>query len=1089
MTGGPPVFNCGEYKPLRYNSVRPPVIPDANVYRPIRVPPKPPRGSDPVVPWVCICRGDVSPLGGCSNESSRECVRVSEAGGYPQSDIEYFSKEQCESEAYSKRPCALSLFQCTRSQLPCPPEAPIGSILTGSCKELPPVAYRPVILPPSMYENLANCVLNCRTIRDCSIRTPTNEEPRIPTGEERLGYECRITPSSCPNTGLAITVRECVQCVISPTNPNCLDQLLSECQTTCRSDECKYQCVSYQIQCPDNTTATGSRCAPCVFRPLDPTTVGCNLPDEAACEVCIPPICPPITPGRIRVQILEPIRDPGIILADQWRCAPGPACIKCTSAEILAGYCPYTTEARCLADCGTVNTGGIYTDPIRYKCVNSNCTLCTATEAISNPELCRYTTSNCNGQCITPPVIVTYKGIIQDGVRQCAQCNSTPTNPNICPYPTLRDCALAWLYNPSTFDAETTFKASLRIAQNETVNIIDLGLNEADVIAAGTYTEDPNKDTNIYDPTYNFFTYIPDETTRYVSNVYYLNIFNEFVAEEVYNLLSRNHTNETFWNEKLFSNLTISKISISLRKELLDAFNNIRSVDKTLVSPIDFYDTIRKLLLSNRLDEFDENFYINLAKEQINETANQFKFSDSSEITQRASLGILSEGSLISDANQYTELDKFKILRQKRLNTDIDTRILISDINQQDYEVSLEDAGLEVTDQDLSSTVAVPLGVGEGYFIPVTTSENEVKVPLQNEEYRAYLAPAEVRFAALRAFQQDPNITLYVSSLPGQHEFISSYELSSVLTPMYFSLNLSKIKDKEKIDPLIDRIEAEYILLTDNQEIQNHVYNYGYSVIRINLDFRDPLIHYAKDTSTISLEQNDITFRYFDLILSGTLNTNSILTRNIPFGIVLVPGCGSEHNPFDGNSDIYDRANNKVVRKITLTTLYDPSDKNILAESRVLSSIETNPVEINLPEENYGYANKFYYVYSIDKYKNTYYHNGTYQSTEPESLSKEKPVTSFIVNDVIDNLILGYNPKELKWFDVYSRLTANQMGDLQYSNSYDLEKSLESGERGVLIKPVLRTDKEIKTYIDPLIIPEVDVPNPIITKENRFNAI
>jgi hypothetical protein len=1099
MTGGPPVFNCGEFKPLRYTPVGGPTIPEPNIFIPIRIDPKPIRGPDPVIPWVCICRGDITTNGGCSNESSRECVRVNEAGGFPQSDVEYASKEQCESDAYSRRPCALSIFECTRQQRPCPPQTPIGSISIGACSELAPVAFRPSVLPEGFFTTLNNCILNCRNINDCRGPIITGDPDLSTPGTVVVvsGYECRITPSSCPETGIAITIRECIRCVVSPRNPNCINQPLSECETYCRSDECKNKCIPYQIKCPNTTVlAQGTRCAPCKYDPTDPLTVDCNLPD--CIERCTPPVCPPITLGNIRV-LDEPIiivttGTTGTYSENRWRCLGNGTCVQCTTGEIRDGYCPYLSKIQCQANCSTrpqTPQIPVLQDPIRYKCVEGTCVRCTFEEATINPNLCRYSTDNCNNECIVVPNTITYKGIIQDGVRQCAQCISTPTNPNICPYPTLRDCALAWLINPDAQDAVTlTFKPSMFLERNESnINVIELGLNNEDVVDTGNFVEDKTKDTNIYDPIYNFFNYPPNETTRYVRNSYYLNIFNEYVSEEVFTFLDRNFNNSNYWNEKLFSDLTLAKISISLRPELLAAFNNIRNIDGTLTNAIDFYEAVRKLLITNKLNEFDPSFYISLYEQQKEDVINELKFSDTTEVTQRAALGILSEGSLSVDANNYTDINKFKILRQKRLNTDINTRIKIYDIQDEVTEVPLENAGLTVTGVDATDTSAVPLGVGEGYFISYTdVNSNNLKIPLDTEQYRAYLAPENVRYIALKSFSQSPDIVITASSLSGQHEFIDSYELSSVIGPMYFALNLYKVEDAEKLDPLVDRVRAEYNLLTDNTEIQNHVYNYGYSVIRINLDFRDPLLHYAKDTSTLLLEQNDITFRYFDLITSGTLNSNSILTRNLPFGIVIVPGCGSRHNPFNGMSELNRRLNNKVVRSLTFTSLYNPEEKNLLAEPTVLSSVETTPIETNLPEDQYGYANKFYYVYNQNKYTGTYYYNGVYQSNEPEQLPKTKPVTSYLVNNIIDNLIQGYSPKELKWFDVFSRLNLNQMGELQYVSSEDLMKSLEEGERGVLIKPVLRTEKEIKSYIDPTVVPEIEVPDPIITKENRYNA-
>lgn len=688
---------------------------------------------------------------------------------------------------------------------------------------------------------------------------------------------------------------------------------------------------------------------------------------------------------------------------------------------------------------------------------------------------------------LNQPYVSRYKGVTERNIPRCRQCTQIEiygqNGFESCRYTSLQQCIDEYLLaTTQPFDPQIP----IVLTGVDATTVIDLGLRQFDATSEETFVLNKTKDTNVYDPVYNFYKKKPNPQTNYVKNDYRLDIFNSYIAKEVYDILNHYANNNDYWNEEAFINITIPKIAISLNPSLTKSINFIHTVDNTKINPIAIYDTILKLLLTNKLDEFDPNFYINLAEKQSKDTFIRYKKSESLDVQESAGLGIVTNQSIIADPVLYDQQSKFKILRQKRLNTDIDANISIN--TSADIQLPLEDAGIAIYQSDASNiNEYVPIGVGDGYFISVY-NEDESKLNLNTEIHRSLLVPESARYAALKAFNVDPRYTFVASSLFNQHEFIDSYEFSGTLEPMYFALDLSSIQDLEKDNPLVDKLKATYRLITNNVDIQSHVYNYGYSVSRFNIDFRDPFAYYIKDTQRFDFIQNDITFRYFNLNLSGTLNKDLILTRSLPFAIVVVPGCGSKHNPYHGNSKLRNFTDNIVERVIVGEATIDIMERD-RGSLEILSSVETEALETNLPEDYYGYANKFYYVYNPSVYNNTYYYKQTYTNQKPEELTVNKPVTSYVVGEIIEKLKLAYNPVELKWFDVYSRLNFNKVANLLYESTYDYLNKLETGWKDILIKPVLRTTKETISYIDPTIIPEVEVPQPIITKENRFNGI
>ena len=100
---------------------------------------------------------------------------------------------------------------------------------------------------------------------------------------------------------------------------------------------------------------------------------------------------------------------------------------------------------------------------------------------------------------------------------------------------------------------------------------------------------------------------------------------------------------------------------------------------------------------------------------------------------------------------------------------------------------------------------------------------------------------------------------------------------------------------------IVDLTHAVYKRETDLTKINRHAKTYGFGISRVNIDHRDPFFQYAMNSSAIDVRQNDIGFQNFKDKRSGFSETG-ILVRNIPQGLIFVPGKGSDHNPYGGGS-------------------------------------------------------------------------------------------------------------------------------------------------------------------------------------------
>lgn len=1084
-------FNCGELQPasFRYDGLptiiyNQPYIP--GIRNPIIIRPYPTDDE----PWVCVCRNtDLTSEGdgGCLDSASRECVKRSQVVFGPNTRIsttEYSTKAECENSAFNEAPCALSVYECVTQARDCPYDTVRGSIfgrpLPGSfildrdCVRRPNQRNRPVGL--NIFATLGECIPNCLDVTSCRYPEP---DPQIPIGgggggggptggpfipiTPRIKYKCVETNRiicedlNGSNPPVIAVTKSCQACTEKETllNPLVCRYSANNCSPTgriedseCKSTVCGTKCISSNpIPCFDpRFTYVKKACVACTTQDISCVA---NQSFQTCRSRCITTLCPPITP---RPPILP---DVPVVVVEE----PKPPIADDPETRI-----PTEEPSENEVEGDPEQVIQVIKPPRQrqgYNCESRDgrrvCVAC-----LGDRSVCQYDTEiDCLRTCF-----------VNENVFVEVPRVKPPRNPSYI-YQSDYDNFLAQAQTTSDIILNGSVKLTLPPNSNKKLNNIKVVGDKPRYIKTINLNAPKNviyedkfngakvllKSEPLYDEIYNFFNKKPSPTTKLNYNSIRTDIFSDVVAEEVFFFLNKYAgTTNVKWNEIYYFNLTLDKLAISIRKELGDAFESIHHIDNTLIGKNVFLEVLRRLLVSGRLNEFDPDFYIDLANRQSNDQLLSMIYPDSKLFSEKIALTLSLNQSLPSDDSYYTAANKFRILRQKRLNTDVGANITVETVSAT-VALPLEDAGIAIIPlTGVDATDYVSIGVGDGYFIDATTETEQVKIPVNTYVSASLMTPASVRYTAARAANLDPNSVISVTSTNSNIELSSNY-VESTEGPLYFILDLSSVSFIKEEDVILNKISCSYKLTKDQQAINNHTINYGFNVVKVPVDFRDPLFTYASDTSSINLQMPDISLRNLDFYLSGTFDNSFILTRNIPFGIVLVPGCGSKHNPFDGFSQLVNRSNT-ITRSLSITPTIKVTDYGLLDNS--LKEFDTEET-LKPPPDYFGYSNKLYYSYSTSDYTGTYYYNKEYLSNRPINITSPITIVSKIVNEIVNPLVEMYSPKELKWFDIFSRLTENEMGDYFNNGDINLLRDLIKERYNITVKDVLSTDLDSKT--------------------------
>lgn len=573
------------------------------------------------------------------------------------------------------------------------------------------------------------------------------------------------------------------------------------------------------------------------------------------------------------------------------------------------------------------------------------------------------------------------------------------------------------------------------------------------------FPKEINSENSIYSTKRNFFQ--PNEVQKnrpsyFVQNFYRRDIFKEGVVEEIAYITQRYNTNHP-WSETILQTLTPEKIAVSINENLLEAFNNIHDISGKRVDSSLFLETLKKLILTNSLDEFDPNYYISIAQKQSND---QFKVynTPAKNLLENYALGISEKNKINPLSYSINEVSRNFLNRQKKLNEDVRTRTYYSDGVSSSQSLGIFNGGIYLFPSGSDGTFAEN-GIGAGYYLPVKTIDNRY-IPLEYDiDYLSYIPPP-TRYEAISLLNEDPKFYITARSASNVTEFTSGINFSYSLEPMYLKLNLSSVSSSPTNTNIVKQFKAKYELMTDQSLINDHTNTNGFAVTKVNIDYRDPILKYISDTSSFEYQQNDISFNDFNG--NKTILLNNISEKNLPFGIIITPVKGSRFNPFSGRSIIDEFDQTYVSRKITLTSPIHLSDGEDLVNPLKIEKLSDlgSDFKIGLIEQKNPYGLTLKYDPSATWIKSSFYShkNGSYNNTVSPVSSYG---ASFMIKEVIDKLKVVYNVSGLYWYDIFRRMPMERMGELMYDCTPSLLNSITNGFRNdIKVKDILKKSSE-----------------------------
>jgi hypothetical protein len=826
------------------------------------------------------------------------------------------------------------------------------------------------------------------------------------------------------------------------SSPQCPYRTFTDCESECLDENCPPVITPRPRPPAPVPPITGPRATP---RPAVPAPTG---PSGPSANPRVTPPAPPLTGGSGRYTC----ENPG---------TPQCRCRECSHSEVLAGIldCTYISTFICERVC----------------CRQAQQVFTLAPPALVEPiEPVTGTGTPTISARATPPV---GREFIQSPGGSITSTVTTPAGPETRilepgggdPEGIGRLRVLSDLSNCKCGDAvlpPPNVQALIPPLESQTKEPVVIDVFDAleknakeELPQTGTYNEE-----RLYHPRFNFHIHPADPTIVFVENNRYLDIFKKAVAREV-KLFIEYEDSTAPWIEDHLTNLTSEKIVASLNVNLLTAFNNILFLGGIKVDLDYFIRMVYKMLTTGRLNELDPFYYKAVADRQAHNERIEFANTDINEYVQRAALGTISVESILADPEESESIKKNQLKRVKLLNTDIEAAIPVIDLSGIVQPVFIADAGLPVvTIQDAGAPIEDAdsdfIGVGDGagyYFSGVDIDDFEVPIFASTLLSSTFYVPPSTRFNILKLIGENPAISLITSSASSFSELETNYTPREDLEPLYFAVELSTVGDMTRRDALVDQVSAQFVRMT-LAEAQAHSHNYGYSVTRVNIDHRDPFIHYAKATSSMELRQADLTFRSFDT--NRTAAYRDVVSRNIPFGIVLVPGAGSNHNPLEGESRLSTFTKEYVERTIQVIPDFNKADSDDF-ETSIDEIVMFNALGINylgLAELDDQDTQNVVYEFnpSSTKFSRSYFLSGVYSSAQPEAAQRDNPTLSILVSGIIDDLISRYAPDELTWWDVFRRMKFNDIAKLGFDGTDSFFQELSKGFRsGVPIRLVL----------------------------------
>ena len=525
----------------------------------------------------------------------------------------------------------------------------------------------------------------------------------------------------------------------------------------------------------------------------------------------------------------------------------------------------------------------------------------------------------------------------------------------------------------------------------------------------------------------------------------------------------KNRRNPGNWDSRKAFGITPAVIYENLNSEVRDILDKIKNYDGTKLSINQIFNLIGSRVLDGTLSTLSKKDLISLAENSIKQNPVVIKPSTIPRVNEIAVLSLIDKNKFSVDKNKLSGRDKEIIKNWKVLPSDVDMYIpvVIRGVEKKYY---INDDGTFID--------RVTLSLRDGDYFDITIGGKSERLYTKSEKDHAFVLPERTRQKAISLLGGQSGRTLEVSapaSVASGIEFESSlsaprqayYLLSCNLSSLYTRPSRSEtflLKDTTVEYKLMDTVTVE------GRSEADEFIKYKANKRVFLIDDSDLLLDYVETTSSLNLTQTDILF-------DSPKENKSIplLTRQIPWYIMLYPTNRTDYNLFNSKSKIEDISRDGSITRILRcrTSIVPEFSKSQTNKFIRYDVVDRDGVDVYGVKDTQARTT----IINIQDrpFKQAYRDRGELKGTSDYTPKRKK--TGFrlireIINELDTNYELSINGigKSLTEFDVFSRLTLEQFNKLSRLESFNtIKKAIQNGliNNVKIIPPVSRADKRI----------------------------
>jgi len=534
-----------------------------------------------------------------------------------------------------------------------------------------------------------------------------------------------------------------------------------------------------------------------------------------------------------------------------------------------------------------------------------------------------------------------------------------------------------------------------------------------------------------------FFDDTPEKSVFVKNTSTITDIFAPVIDNNILYILN-NRSSFGDWDSRRAGGVTPDTVYRSLSKETKEILSKILNYDRTPINISQIYNIVGTRILDGTIQKVTKGTLRRLAEGSKAETPLVVTRSKSDIVNETVALALVERNYYPLEPSSSTGLAGETLKNQKTLSSDVDRYIEVT--------IGGEPKRYYVKDDD-TFVGRSTLSLKDGEYFDVTLGGQTTRLYAKSEKDHAFIVPEKTRQIALNILGGDAARTLTVSGDPSGIEL--DYSLSTPRENLYFlSCVLSSISTEPNTinSRHVKNTTAryEYVSLRNIEEINEYI-KYKNNHQTFILDDDDRLLDYVERDGNIFLTQNDI------IVDSPKENkTMPLLTRQLPWYILLYPSNKPENNPFNGKSQIVNISASSTSRPASIT-------RQLRTKTNINSQFRNSYnqfVSVELvgrgAEDVYGLPTNQARINRINLNNKIFTSGYITEQGEEVAASTYTPsraktgyrLLAEIIKNIDDNYLLGLNGigKSLTEFDVLSRLNFKQFNLLSRTENFNVIK-------------------------------------------------